>query len=322
MRPGRVMIVDDSVVVRAVLREQIESQGHEVLEAEDGDIALARAREEPPDAILLDVEMPRMDGWAVLKAIRQDPLLAEIPVIFLSAHSRTEEVVQGLAMGAHDYLRKPFEPSELIARVTAALRVKELQDELRRRNAELDRLSRIDPLTGLFNRRHLVEQLLAVGSGSKRRQENFGVVMMDVDRFKRVNDTEGHAAGDAVLREVADRIREVVRTEDVAARWGGEEFIVLHAPADVANTRILAERLRAAMEERTVEIGEGRRIPITISAGFAVGADEDPESLIRRADEALYAAKEGGRNRVEEAPPEGAGERTESAGGAPQLEPG
>src|SRR5437899_1211157 len=203
---ARIVIADDSIVVRALLRAQLEEQGHVVIEAVDGEDAVRVCRAERPDVVLLDVEMPKLDGHGALLALRSDDALADTPVVFLTARTTTEDVVEGLRLGAHDYLRKPFEPAELLARVSAAHRVKSLQDQLRQRNAELDAMSRTDSLTQLPNRRHLQEQLMAAGSAAKRHGQDLGVLMVDVDHFKSVNDSLGHDGGDHVLRTVAARI--------------------------------------------------------------------------------------------------------------------
>jgi PleD family two-component response regulator len=179
--------------------------GHTVLEAAGGAAALAACREHQPDVVLLDVEMPEMSGWDVLAAMKSDADLRDVPVVFLTGRSDTADMVYGLRLGAHDYLRKPCEPTELLARVQAAARVKRLQDELRQRNEELDLISRTDSLTGLHNRRHVEEYLTRLVSLARRNAEPIAVLIIDIDRFKSVNDGHGHDAGDAVLREVAAR---------------------------------------------------------------------------------------------------------------------
>jgi diguanylate cyclase (GGDEF)-like protein len=206
-------------------------------------------------------------------------------------------VVQGLDLGAHDYLRKPFEASELLARVHAALRTKRLQDELRLRNAELDRVSRTDALTGLHNRRHLEERLAEQTSLVKRHGVDLGLLLIDVDRFKRVNDEHGHAAGDAVLRILAGRVREAIRVEDVPGRWGGEEFLVLLPATGRDGTGSVGERVRHSVAADPFQLGD-IELPVTVSVGAAAGVEDGWEGLVRRADGALYAAKEAGRNRV------------------------
>jgi two-component system cell cycle response regulator len=292
-----VLIADDSRVVRVMLRRQLEARGLRVEEAEDGHQAVRGCRMLRPDVLLLDVEMPGLDGHTVLRILREDAELSRISVVFLTAHAETEDVVRGLQLGAHDYLRKPFEPSELIARVSAALRVKLLQDELRRRNAELETLTRTDALTGICNRRHLEERLHDMLSAAHRHHQPAAVLMIDVDHFKRVNDTLGHAGGDAVLRQVADRLHQRVRLEDVVGRWGGEEFLVLGAATDATAAEALAGRLLAAVAGSPFAIEGAGDVGVTVSIGCAAGID-DAEALLRRADAALYEAKAKGRNRV------------------------
>jgi two-component system, cell cycle response regulator len=292
-----VLVADDSRVVRVMLRRQLEARGLRVEEAEDGHQAVRGCRTLRPDILLLDVEMPGLDGYTVLRILREDAELSQIPVVFLTAHAGTEDVVRALQLGAHDYLRKPFEPSELIARVSAALRVKSLQDELRRRNAELETVTRTDALTGIYNRRHLEERLHGMLAAARRHRQPAAVLMIDVDHFKRVNDTLGHAGGDAVLRQVAERLHRRVRLEDVVGRWGGEEFLVLSDATDAAAAEVLAGRLLAAVSGTPFAIEGADDISVTVSIGCAAGTD-DAEALVRRADDALYEAKSEGRNRV------------------------
>jgi diguanylate cyclase (GGDEF)-like protein len=305
MTAPSVLVAEDSLVIRAVLVEQLRSRGYRVLEAGDGEQALAACQRERPDVVLLDVEMPQLDGHAVLAGIKADPRLADIPVVFVTARVTTEDVVEGLRLGAHDYLRKPFEPSELLARVSAAARIKALQDELRLRNAELELASRTDALTGLANRRHLEEQLqrLAAASGQ------LSVLLLDVDRFKQVNDTRGHAAGDEVLRALAERLRQAARAGDVPGRWGGEEFLVALPATSAAEAAGLGERVRKEIAAAPVSLEDGP-LSVTASIGVASGAEDGWEGLVRRADTGLYAAKEGGRNRVVAGPPAGVGSPT------------
>ncbi len=296
-RPALVLVADDSLVIRKLLRRQLEEHGHDVVEAVDGEDALVQVRAHLPDIVLLDVEMPNLDGHGVLGQMHATPEVADIPVVFLTARASTEDVVEGLRLGAHDYLRKPFEPSELVARVSAAVRVKRLQDQLRERNAELDEISRMDVVTGLPNRRHLLEHLQVETSAARRRGEQFGLLMVDVDHFKKVNDEWGHESGDAVLRIVAARLASACREEDVAGRWGGEEFVVVAPASDIDGATALAERVRALVAESPIPVGASGSITVTVSVGVVAGID-DVDDLLRRADEALYEAKQTGRNRV------------------------
>jgi diguanylate cyclase (GGDEF)-like protein len=294
---GTILVADDSMVVRAVLRRQLETDGHTVVEAVNGEEAIDACREYHPDVILLDVEMPVLDGHATLARLKADPQLKDIPVVFLTGRVDTADVVNGLRLGAHDYLRKPFEANELMARVSAALRTKWLQDELRARNAELDRVSRIDMLTNIYNRRHLDEHLRAVISAARRHDRTVGVLIVDIDHFKNVNDEHGHLAGDAVLREVAARLQQAMRTEDALGRWGGEEFLAVLTDTPPEGVRVMAERLRQVVAAAPFTLDDGSQIRVTVSVGHTNGT-EDAEVLVHRADDALYVAKAEGRNRV------------------------
>jgi two-component system, cell cycle response regulator len=285
--PPAVVVAEDSLVVRAVLVEQLLSRGYRVIEAGDGEQALAACHRERPDVVLLDVEVPHLDGHAVLARIKADSRLADIPVVFVTSRVTTDDVVEGLRLGAHDYLRKPFEPSELLARVHAAVRSKALQDELRLRNAELEQASRTDALTGLSNRRHLEEQLQRLAAEGDR----LSVLLCDIDRFKQVNDTRGHAAGDQVLRVVA-------------GRWGGEEFLVVLPGTGGAGAAALGERTRLAVAAAPVPLAD-EPVAVTTSVGVANGVEDGWVGLVRRADTGLYAAKESGRDRVVAGPAAG-----------------
>ena len=242
MTSATVLVAEDSLVVRAVLRQHLEDQGYSVIEADDGNAALRVCSETKPDVVLLDIEMPGLDGHQVLRALKADANLCDVPVVFLTGRTGTEDLVEGLRLGAHDYLKKPFETSELIARVSAAVRVKTLQDELRNRNAELDLISRTDALTGLYNRRHIEERLRELASAARRHSSSLAVLMLDIDHFKQVNDTIGHAGGDAVLREFSARLQSVLRAEDVPGRWGGEEFLAILPNTELKGAVILGKR--------------------------------------------------------------------------------
>ena len=297
MTGPKILLADDSATVRAIARLELEAAGYDVVEAADGAQALAQALAEPPDVVLLDIEMPVMDGYETVQALKADAATADVPVVFLTGRGDPDDVVRALRLGGHDYLRKPPEPAELLARVNAALRVKALQDELRARAAELEEVSRTDHLTGLHNRRHVEDHLRSLTSWARRHGKPLSVLVIDVDHFKDVNDTLGHAAGDEVLQEVARRLRDGLRAEDVVGRWGGEEFLVLLPDTGAAAASVLGERLCAVVRSTPVTTSRGE-VVVTISIGGAAAEGPGEHDLVQLADHQLYAAKGAGRDRV------------------------
>ncbi|CAN5267973.1 diguanylate cyclase [soil metagenome] len=252
------------------------------------------------------------------RRVKNDASLPYIPIILVTARDSTEDKVEGLDAGADDYLTKPVNFPELEARVRSMLRIKRLQDQLDETNAELEemnqqlvKLSITDGLTELFNHRHIHELLGEEFERSARTGESIAVVMMDLDHFKAVNDTHGHPTGDVILHETAGMIRDTAREIDMPGRYGGEEFIAILPETDEQAAVNFAERVRSAIEEHEYRDGE-TLVRMTVSCGVAASASggnvDTPQGLLKRADDALYAAKEGGRNRViraSELPPEG-----------------
>lgn len=285
------------MVVRAVVRGSLEDEGYRVIEAVDGLAALECCRQDPPDVLLLDIEMPQLDGYQVLSELKGDAALKDIPVVFLTSRSGVADVVTGLRAGAHDYLKKPFENIELIARVGSAVHVKKLQDQLRQRNADLDLMSRTDALTGLHNRRHLDEELVRHQANANRHHDPLCLVLLDIDHFKHVNDSHGHSVGDLVLRAFADRLRHELRAGDVAGRWGGEEFLVILPRTDASGGFEVAERLRAATAGEPIAAGEVD-IDVSVSGGCVSGIGHSADALLQAADSCLYRAKASGRNKI------------------------
>jgi len=292
-----VLVVDDSNATRRILRRALERAGYGVTEAADGLAALAACRTQSPDLVLLDIDMPVMDGPTVLARMQEDDLLSEIPVIFLTARTGGADVAAGLQLGAHDYLRKPVEPVELEARVAAALYRRSQHRSLRETALEADRLSTVDALTGLANRRQFVRKREQLLSGTDT-DGPIGLIMIDIDHFKRVNDNEGHLVGDAVLRIAARRLLTAIDSTQLLVRWGGEEFMALTPSLDASGVAEVAERLRLVVCNAPFSIGEDRALPITVSVGSVTGTLRALDTLIPVADEALYEAKQAGRNRV------------------------
>ena len=291
----RILLADDSATMRALMRIELEEAGFEVLEAADGEQALRLALADPPDVVLLDVEMPVMDGYLCLQALKANPTTTQIPVVFVTGLLTAQDVARALKLGGHDYLRKPPESAELLARVNAALRVKQLQDELVARAEQLEHVSRTDYLTTLHNRRHMEEHLRMLTAGAKRHGYPVALLLVDVDHFKRINDEYGHQVGDEVLVEVAERLRSTTRTEDALGRWGGEEFVVLMPHTDRVAAEVLGERLRTSISGQPMKTSAGA-VAVTVSVGGAVAEGPGGQELLRVADERLYAAKAAGRD--------------------------
>jgi two-component system cell cycle response regulator len=279
-----VLIVEDSATMRRVMTRYLRETGYVIFEAGDGEEALTLAARERPDVVLMDVQMPRLDGYGVLASLQTDPELSEVPVVLVTSRSAPEDVAEGLRRGAHDYLRKPFEQPELLARLHAAMRTKTLRDELRNRNAELERLTSIDPLTGLLNRRAAGDQLHALISRSRRHGAALSVIALRVDGLRAVGEVAGHAGQDAALSAVATRIETELREEDAAARWSAEELVVLAPDTDARGARALVARLRGALDAEPLMSGAGSEaLAVSIGSATWQAPEDNPEELVRRA---------------------------------------
>ena len=300
--PTRVLVVDDDREVREALAEVLDSNGYEVLTAKDGEEALATLdRDESIELVLLDMNMPEPDGFDILRRLKAYDRRRDVPVICLSARSAVEDKVAGLKLGAADYLAKPFDVQELFARMARPLRVKRVLERLDRAKTAAEHLSLTDQLTGLPNRRDLQRRLKEELDRSARAGESLGCLMIDVDRFKDVNDSFGHAAGDAVLTEIALALEASLRSFDVVARYGGDEFVALLPGASLEGARQVAEALCDVISTLAVTIGSQHTLRLSISVGAVShdpDASEDAAALLERADAALFEAKRTGRNRA------------------------
>lgn len=298
-----VLIIDDSAVIRERIVKALESFElfARYFEAEDGLDGFKQLLAQPVDIVLCDLEMPRIDGFKFLKMVKSRSELADVPVIMLTGVGDRERKIKGLEQGASDYVTKPFDPEELVARVKIHLKMKQLQDNLRRSNELLLELSNTDYLTGMFNRRYLIKELEKEFRRCVRKGTNLSLILLDIDHFKLINDSFGHLQGDLVLQRVAQQLQKELRSYDIAARYGGEEFIAVLPDASLTEACFVAERIRGAIQSLNFG-GALNALSVTVSLGVA--AVRHPESrsvdgLIKAADDALYRAKSGGRNRVE-----------------------
>jgi two-component system cell cycle response regulator len=295
----RILIADDDPVSRRLLEATLGRLGHEVVSVADGTAAMAALlAPDGPRLAVLDWMMPGADGLAVCRAIRQHhgPY---VYIILLTSHNRHEDLVAGLDAEADDFLTKPLDVVELRARLRSGERVIGLQEGLLEAQEAQRRLASHDDLTGLWNRRMILERLVTELHRARRESTHVGVALVDLDHFKQVNDTYGHAAGDGVLRHAADRMRTILRDYDYLGRYGGEEFLIVVSNAGAVAVAEVAERCRRAVADQPAVIGD-RRVAVTISAGVATthAAGYDDLALIQAADAALYQAKAEGRNRV------------------------
>jgi diguanylate cyclase (GGDEF)-like protein len=303
----KVLVVDDSKALRYLLCAFIDEAGHKFVGVGSGEEALQEFTADKFDMVFMDVEMPGIDGFETTRRIREHLGDEWIPVVFLSSRTADEHFVQGINAGGDAYLFKPINKPIVQAMLRAMNRLAEARQALQRANEELYRLATIDPLTGLLNRRSMVESLNREWRRSEREGVPLSIILIDVDAFKKFNDHYGHLAGDECLREVASALKEsIVRPGDLVARFGGEEFVVILPNTDLDGAIDVAERLRSAVE--------GKQMPhaaspcgqlVTISLGVAERQDcKTTDELISQADNQLYEAKAAGRNRVESQPPE------------------
>jgi len=288
----RVLVIDDSEDVHRLLRVRLKNEELVLEVALDGPVGLAAAKDAPPALILLDLDMPGMHGFEVLRRLKEDAKTQSIPVIVLSGNCSSEDKVAAFDLGAVDYVGKPFEFTELRVRVRSALRLQRLMQMLAQR-------AQIDGLTGLWNRAFFDQRWREEYARCARHGHALSVALFDIDHFKAVNDTFGHPAGDEVLQGVAKIIRQECRQPDLACRFGGEEFVLVLPDTDSENAARLAERVRHAVEESIWPRHPTHRVTISVGIAGASGSTQVSESdWVEAADRNLYAAKRSGRNCV------------------------
>ncbi len=293
----RVVIAHVDAAHRAVAREMLIAQGAEVLEAAEPATAAELVRAVGPDVVLLDRDLDGERPTSFVRDVAGDPELLGTAVVLLAPGADADAVVAALDDGAVDVWTAPSFNPELIARVRLAYRTRMLLDLALRRYSDLEDLAYRDELTELPNRRGASRQLEVLMSRAKRHGQQLAVMLVDADRFKAINDDHGHAVGDLVLRELAQRLRERVRREDLVGRWGGEEFLIALPETTRDGAVAVAEALRAAIADRPMAVGPVA-MPVTVSIGVAGWAGEPLEQLVERSDRALYAAKAAGRDCV------------------------
>jgi two-component system, cell cycle response regulator len=297
----KILLVEDDAELAGAMKILLETNGFDTALAADGEQALALAKDHVPDLILMDVMIPKINGYDVVKHLKQNSALKHIPVIFVTAKDETQSKVEGLQVGGHDYITKPFDREELFARIYAALRAKGENDDLRAVNQQLAEMSITDPLTGLYNRRYLMERFHEEMERARRYQFPIACLMVDVDNFKTINDRFGHAVGDYVLEQVAVAMKNSNRVVDILTRYGGDEFFIILPQTEQGGAYTVAERLRAAVEEsRLIRSQPQERVTLSIGvAAFPGGQTGKAADLLKSADEALYRAKQNGKNQVQ-----------------------
>jgi len=305
---ARILLVEDNRSEAVVTSRFLEDSGYEVVWVEDGTRALKEAKTGRVDCILLDLLLPDINGSEVCRWLKGNHDTQGIPVIMLSVKGSLEDKASGFQIGADDYLPKPYEEIELNARIYAALRNKALRDELRKKNRDLEKmlervefLAQTDPLTELYNRRRFGQMIEKEFTRTRRYQSPLSCMMIDIDYFKKINDAFGHRAGDHVLRELAGIIQAAVREVDTAARWGGEEFVVL-MPETGADAALHPARRILEQAQTHCFSGVPKRPDVTVSIGIATAPHPEigsGEHLVDASDLAMYEAKKKGRNRIE-----------------------
>ncbi len=300
MTNKNLLVVDDTEINIDILLELL-SDTYEITVALDGSSALEIVAEEEIDLVLLDIMMPNMDGYEVCEILKSNKKTKNIPVIFITAKIDEDSIEKAYDVGGIDYVTKPFKPKELLARIKTQLTMQELIKSLETTHKELELLASIDPMTKLYNRRYFTTTSAHILDLAKRDKKELSILMIDIDKFKTINDTYGHPIGDKVIIELADKLLKHQRKSDVVCRFGGEEFIILLPNTSLDGAKIVSEKIRADIEKNVIILENGFDLKFTVSIGVSIINTQDEKNIepaIKRSDNALYKAKEGGRNRV------------------------
>lgn len=298
-RSGRILVVDDHPRSAARLLEAL-SKTHDAFVERDPQAALIKLAEHNFDLLIVSLSLSGADGLRLCSQVRSLDRTRHLPIIILVEPGDDARLLRGLDMGVNDYLMRPIERHEMLARVKTQIKRKRHSEYLRTRLEESVELSIIDPLTGLHNRRYMEGHLKTLVGEALSSGRALSILLADIDHFKNVNDTWGHDSGDVVLKEFSARLRRNTRGIDLACRLGGEEFLIIMPDTDLSRAYQVGERLRATIAADPFQINAEQRIRVTASVGLATleYAEDTPESVFKRADNALYAAKRRGRNRV------------------------
>jgi diguanylate cyclase (GGDEF)-like protein len=289
---SRVLIVDDSPDVHRLLRARLKQEEIEIVSAESGRAGLDEVAKQRPSLILLDLDMPGMDGFEFLRTLKEDSATHHIPVVILSAMSNPQDKVAAFDLGAHDFVTKPFELTELRVRIRAALRMNALLQMLSQR-------AQIDGLTGLWNRAYFDQRVQDEVARVQRHPGPLSIAFIDADHFKSINDTFGHPAGDAVLQGIGRTLQRSIRQTDIACRYGGEEFVLIMPATPPADAQALCDRIRATIEALVWPRHPERKVTVSMGvAGSSTGAGLNAPAWVEAADQCVYSAKKSGRNRV------------------------
>jgi diguanylate cyclase (GGDEF)-like protein len=296
-----ILAIDDEKINIEILLELLNNK-HDLIPALSADRALEVLKKVDIDLILLDIIMPNMDGYQLCKKLKENEITKNIPIIFITSNTDEYSIKKAYETGGVDYVTKPFKPAELLARINTHVKMRELINDLEKSKEELKLLASTDPMTKLSNRRYFSEISEHIMNLVKRDTMKASIIILDIDRFKNINDTYGHKVGDEVIIDLSNTLQELTRKSDIVCRYGGEEFVILLLDTSLKGTVIIAKKIREYIESNNLYIHNNQKLKYTVSLGVSQVEIEDKnmEAALKRADNALYTSKKNGRNRVSE----------------------